>query len=208
MIAILCTWLMGFVQAETTKPTVSEWSGKFHISGFSFVGSIPGSVTFGPNNQSYIALFRPSGMPIMSVTSLTDQICFRFDMDGVQYQGTPDEFSALSNGALPADKIPLLFLPDTTIEPDEWYWLSTPRHPVRRLTVESDGELVLRAKYRNWTKDDTRPKHTSIYLEPNTWKLRANFRRVNVVEWFGTCEVPEDIQVLPLNEMLKSIPKK
>ena len=205
MIAVLLTSMLQIALAEETS---QEWSGRFQISGFSFTGSVPGTVTFGPDNQSHIALVRPSGIPIMSATMLNDQVCFRFDMDDVQYQGTPEEFATLSNNALPAQSISLLFSPDTTVEIKDWTWLSTPKQPVRKLKIESNGELFLRAKYPNWTKDASRPKRVSIQLEPNMWTLRANFKDVSNVTWTATCDVSEDIQVLPLSEMLKSIPQE
>ena len=144
----------------------------------------------------------------MSTTMLKVKVCFRFVMDDVQYQGTPEEFASLSHNAVTADTIPLLFSPDTTVERTDWTWQSTQKQPVRKLTIESNDALFLRAKYPNWTKDDSRPKRVSIQLEPNMWTLRANFKEIHEVPWTATCEVPEDIQVMPLSEMLKSIPSK
>lgn len=205
MITALFTSMLNIAYAETVS---QQWSGRFQISGFSFTGSVPGTITFGPDNQSQIALVRPSGIPIMSVTILSDQVCFQFDMDDVQYRGTLEEFAALSDNALPAHTIPLLFSPDMNVEPNAWTWQSTPKQPVRKLTIESNDALFLQAKYPNWTKDNTRPKRLSIQLEPNMWTLRANFKEVSEVPWTATCEGAEDIQVQPLTEMLKSIPKK
>ena len=208
MIFALFTWFCGWVQADTSVSSAEKWTGRFNISGFSFIGSVPGAVTFGPEDQFNIALFRPSGLPIMSATFLNDQVCFLFDMDGVQYQGTPSEFTALSNGALSTENIALLFAPDVNTTPNGWDWLSTPRYPVRRLTVETKDALFLRARYGHWSKNNPRPKRVSVYLEPNMWKLRAQFKRVEPVSWSATCDVTEDIQVQSLDAMLQSIPKR
>ena len=98
-----------------------------------------------------LSLMRPSGLPIMSVTVLEQEICFNFDLDGLQYKGSHKEFLELSDGGLPANQLHLLFQPQhSTKSPEGWTWLSTPKNPVRRLEVTVKEQPFLRAGYKKW----------------------------------------------------------
>ena len=90
---------------------------------------------------------RPSGLPIMSLTVLEDEVCALFDLDGVQYRGSHESFLTLTEGALPADAIHLIFKPNKELEhPDGWDWYSTPRIPIRALDVDTQNDDFLECR--------------------------------------------------------------
>ena len=143
------------IDARQEGPSDMEvlyWKGRFHIEGFSFKGAVPGELVFGPEGQLQFSLMRPSGLPIMSLTVLEDEICALFDLDGVQYRGSHDAFLTLTEGALPANAIHLIFKPDRTQTPEGWDWYSTPRIPIRALDVDTKTEDFLNAGYQGWRR--------------------------------------------------------
>ena len=186
------------------------WKGRFHIEGFSFKGAVPGELIFGPNNQLQFSLMRPSGLPIMSLTVLEDDVCALFDLDGVQYRGSHKEFMELTEGSVPADTIHLIFKPNKEFQPDGWDWYSTPRVPIRALDVDTKSEDFLNAGYKGWRRKDLErgPGRIYVHLGANEWTLRANINKRSTTKWQGSCEVDDTIEVKPLSEMLEALPKK
>jgi len=185
------------------------WKGRFRIEGFSFKGAVPGTITFGPTPQMEIRFQRPSGLPIMSLTVLEEEICVLFDLDGVQYRGSHADFAVLSKGALPADAIHLVFKPNKENKPEGWDWYSTPRSPIRILDVDNTDGDFLNAGYKGWTKQGLKrgPGRIYVHLGPNEWTLRANIQKRSTIVWSPSCEVDETISVQPLSEMLEALPK-
>ena len=196
----------------TVTPNVEVlfWKGRFHIEGFSFKGAVPGELIFGPNNQLQFSLMRPSGLPIMSLTVLEDDVCALFDLDGVQYRGSHKEFMELTEGAIPADTIHLIFKPNKEYQPDGWDWYSTPRIPIRALDVDTKSEDFLNAGYKGWRRKDLDrgPGRIYVHLGANEWTLRANINKRSTTTWHASCEVDETIEVKPLQDMLEALPKR
>ncbi len=189
--------------------TVLHWKGRFHIEGFSFKGAVPGELYFGPNEQLHFQLLRPSGLPIMSLTVLEKEVCMLFDLDGVQYRGSHEDFNALSKGALPADSLHAIFNPNKSIQPEGWDWYSTPRIPIRALDIDNEDGDLLNAGYKGWRRKDVErgPGRLYVHLGPNDWTLRANIQRRNTRPWTATCEVDDTIDVRPISQMLEALPK-
>ena len=196
---------------NTATPNVEvlQWRGRFHIEGFSFKGAVPGELTFGPNNQLHFALMRPSGLPIMSLTVLEHEVCTLFDLDGVQYRGSHEEFLTLTEGAMPADAIHLIFKPNKEISPEGWDWYSTPRVPIRALDIDTKTDNFLNAGYNGWRRKDLDrgPGRIYVHLGANEWTLRANINKRSTTTWNASCDVDETIEVKPLSEMLEALPK-
>ena len=189
---------------------VLHWRGRFHIEGFSFKGAVPGELAFGPNEQLQFSLMRPSGLPIMSLTVLEDEVCALFDLDGVQYQGSHAEFLTLTDGAVSAKSIHLIFKPNKDQKPDGWTWYSTPRIPIRALDVDTKSNDFLNAGYKGWRRKDLKrgPGRIYVHLGPNEWTLRANINKRSTSLWNASCDVDETILVKPLSEMLEALPKR
>ena len=189
---------------------VLHWRGRFHIEGFSFKGAVPGELAFGPNEQLQFSLMRPSGLPIMSLTVLENEVCVLFDLDGVQYRGSHKEFLTLTEGAVSAKSIYLIFKPDKDRKPDGWTWYSTPRVPIRALDIDTQTNDFLNAGYRGWRRKDLKrgPGRIYVHLGPNEWTLRANINKRSTTLWNASCDVDETIQVKPLSEMLEALPKQ
>ena len=196
--------------ATTVTPDIDVlfWKGRFHIEGFSFKGAVPGEILFGPNNQLHFSLMRPSGLPIMSLTVLEKEVCTLFDLDGVQYRGSHEEFLQLTDGALPADSIHLIFKPDKEYQPDGWDWYSTPRIPIRALDVDTQNDDFLNAGYKGWRRKDLDrgPGRIYVHLGANEWTLRANINKRSSAVWKASCDVDSTIEVKPLAEMLEALP--
>lgn len=192
------------------KVEVLQWKGRFHIEGFSFKAAVPGDLIFGPNNQLQFSLMRPSGLPIMSLTVLHNEVCALFDLDGVQYRGSHEEFLTLTEGALPANAIHLVFKPNKEQKPDGWDWYSTPRVPIRALDVDTKTDDFLNAGYKGWRRKDLDrgPGRIYVHLGANKWTLRANINKRSITVWNASCEVDETIEVKPLSEMLEALPKE
>ena len=186
------------------------WKGRFHIEGFSFKGAVPGEIVFGPKNQLHFSLMRPSGLPIMSLTVLEDDVCALFDLDGVQYRGSHKEFMELTEGVIPADTIHLIFKPNKEYQPNGWDWYSTPRIPIRALDIDTDSEDFLNAGYKGWRRKDLDrgPGRIYVHLGANEWTLRANINKRSTTTWRASCEVDETIEVKPLTNMLEALPKR
>ena len=163
---------------STVTPDIDVlfWKGRFHIEGFSFKGAVPGEIVFGPNNQLQFSLMRPSGLPIMSLTVLEDDVCALFDLDGVQYRGSHEEFMQLTEGAVPADTIHLIFKPNKEYQPDGWDWYSTPRISIRALDVDTKSEDFLNAGYKGWRRKDLDrgPGRIYVHLGANEWTLHQH----------------------------------
>ena len=195
--------------ADTPNVEVLHWRGRFHIEGFSFKGAVPGELVFGPNNQMHFALMRPSGLSIMSLTVLESEICALFDLDGVQYRGSHEEFLTLTDGALPADAIHLIFKPNKERTPEGWDWYSTPRVPIRALDIDTKTDDFLNAGYNGWRRKDLGrgPGRIYVHLGANEWTLRANINKRSTTTWNASCDVDETIEVKPLSEMLEALPK-
>ena len=195
---------------DTATPDIDVlfWKGRFHIEGFSFKGAVPGTLIFGPNHQLQFSLMRPSGLPIMSLTVLEDDVCALFDLDGVQYRGSHKEFMELTEGAIPADTIHLIFKPNKEHQPDGWDWYSTPRIPIRALDVDTKSEDFLNAGYKGWRRKDLDrgPGRIYVHLGANEWTLRANINKRSTTKWQASCEVDETIEVKPLAKMLEALP--
>ena len=196
--------ILGLCLVAEAEETVERWKGRFTISGFSFKGAVPGELILGSDQEMQLSLLRPSGMPIMSVTVLKEEVCFSFEMDDLQYRGSHEEFLELSDGGLPADQLQLLFRPDVSKTPQGWDWLSTPRHPIRSLEIVVKEQPFLRAEYKKWTGEG--PRKVYLHLDPNTWKMRANLQQMDRINWTPTCEVSENMTVKPLSEMLRALP--
>ena len=179
--------------AAASKSTFEAlfWKGRFHIEGFSFKGAVPGQLVFGPNNQLQFSLMRPSGLPIMSLTVLENDVCVLFDLDGVQYHGSHEEFLVLTEEAIPAETIHLIFKPNKDYQPDGWVWYSTPRIPIRALDVDTKSEDFLNAGYKGWRRKDLDrgPGRIYVHLGPNEWTLRANIHKRSTTIWEASCEV-------------------
>ena len=199
------------VTAKPAPPTEAlYWKGRFHIEGFSFKGAVPGELVFGPNHQLEFGLMRPSGLSIMSLTVLEEEMCLLFDLDGVQYRGSHDDFANLTEGAVLADTIHLIFKPNKEHKPDGWDWYGTPRVPIRALDVDTQDDDFLNAGYKGWRRKDLErgPGRIYVHLGPNDWKLRANIMKRSTTVWEASCEVDETIEVKPLKDMLEALPKK
>ena len=140
------------LQHQVSEVEALYWKGRFHIEGFSFKGAVPGELVFGPDDQLQFSLMRPSGLPIMSLTVLEHEVCALFDLDGVQYRGSHESFLTLTEGALPANAIHLIFKPNRTRTPDGWDWYSTPRIPIRALDVDTQTDDFLNAGYKGWRR--------------------------------------------------------
>ena len=198
------------VTTQAAKPIEAlYWKGRFHIEGFSFKGAVPGELVFGPNNQLEFGLMRPSGLPIMSLTVLEEEMCLLFDLDGVQYRGSHDDFANLTEGAVLADTIHLIFQPNKELKPEGWDWYGTPRVPIRALDVDTQDDDFLNAGYKGWRRKDLNrgPGRIYVHLGPNDWKLRANIMKRTTTVWEASCDVDESIEVKPLKDMLEALPK-
>ena len=204
-------------ESNNSLPTVSNtpeveaiyWKGRFHIEGFSFKGAVPGELTFGPNDLLHFQLLRPSGLPIMSITVLEEEVCLLFDLDGIQYRGSHKDFNALSKNAMPATSIHAIFRPTKEIQLDGWDWYSTPRVPIRALDIDNADGNFLNAGYNGWRRKDFErgPGRLYVHLGPNDWTLKANIQRRSTRPWSASCEVDETIEVRPISSMLEALPK-
>jgi hypothetical protein len=193
--AILCS-------AWATPAT--KLTGKFNISGSSFGGKVPGEIYLGDNGEFHIQLLRPSGLSILALTSTKDDVCFLFNFDSTQYQGSHEDFATLSNQNLKASELHLIFAPTPDAQPNwVWDWNNNNRK-IRRLSVPfNEDETLLKAQYNQWRKEQ--PNKFSIHILENNWKLKANLQKRERVDWKFSCQAPEGIEVHSLEKIIESI---
>ena len=182
----------------------TKLTGKFNISGSSFGGKVPGEIYLGDNGDFHIQLLRPSGLSILTLTSTKDEVCFLFDFDSTQYQGSHEDFSALSNQNLKVSEFHLIFAPAPDTQPDwTWDWNNKNRK-IRRLSIPfNEEETLLKVQYNQWRKDQ--PNKFSLHILESDWKLKANLQKRERVDWTFSCEVPEGTEILPLKKITESI---
>ena len=75
---------------------------------------------------------------------------------------------------------------------------------MRRLEVTVKEQPFLRAGYKKWKSNE--PHRIFIYLEPNTWKMRANLQQKDEILWTPSCDVEQDTNIKPLSDMIESLP--
>lgn len=196
-------FLFSFFCSAWATPATKIY-GKFQISGFSFGGRVLGEIYFSEHGEFHIQIFRPSGLSILSLTTTKNDACFLFDFDSTQYIGTHEDFAALSNANLKASELPLIFAPDPNKNPN-WSWdRNASNKKLKKLTIPLDNEnILLETKYHHWKKD--RLSRVSIHILENEWKLKANLRETETVDWNFSCEPSEGVQVFPLEKMKSSI---
>ena len=190
--------------------SAEQLQGRFQVSGTSFDGRIPGDITYADNGAFQLRLLRPSGLSLMSLTytgpdAKQELLCARFDVDGIQYQGSIEDFNRLTQNLVSPSQLNTLFHPNNTPDITNWTWVyNNKERKLKVLEIGNDTPL-LSVQYRQWKRGY--PSHFFVHLHQNDWKMKANINKRQEVQWSFSCELEEGIVQKPLTDMLLVLPQ-